>query len=114
MDAGARVYVLKDVPFPGYDVPRIAALTIRRNGDLDQLGVSPEKHQERNSELRQTFDEIARMGATVLDPCEYFLNSNRMYGVVKNGQVLFCDEHHLTVEGSRLLAPLFEPIFRLK
>ena len=114
MDAGAKVYVLKDVPFPGYDVPTIAALTVRRDGDLEQLTVSPEKHAQRNSALRQTFDDLAKMGATVLDPSECFLNSNRMYGLVRNGQVLFCDEHHLTVEGARLLAPLFEPIFRLK
>jgi hypothetical protein len=52
------------------------------------------------------------MGARILDPADYFLNPNNLYGVVKNQQVLYWDDNHLTVEGSMLLAPLFEQIFR--
>jgi peptidoglycan/LPS O-acetylase OafA/YrhL len=111
MDSGARVYVVKDVPNPGFDVPRIVAITAAHNGDLEQLGVTREKHQILNRELRQTFEQISQMGATVLDPADYFLNRNGLYGVVQNDRVLYWDSHHLTVEGSRLLAPLFEPVF---
>jgi hypothetical protein len=64
-----------------------------------------------NRDLRQTFEQISRMGATVLDPADYFLNRNGLYDVVRNDQVLYWDSNHLTVEGSRLLAPLFEPVF---
>jgi hypothetical protein len=111
LDLGARVYVVKDVPIPGFDVPRIAAVTAMRNGDLEQLGVTREEHQMSNRDLRQTFEQISQMGATVLDPADYFLNRNGIYGVVRNDQVLYWDSNHLTVEGSRLLAPLFEPVF---
>jgi peptidoglycan/LPS O-acetylase OafA/YrhL len=111
MDLGARVYVVKDVPNPGFDVPRIVALTAAHHGDLDQLGITREKYDMSNRDLLQTFDQISKMGATVLDPSDYFLNRNGLYGVVQNDQVLYCDSHHLTVEGSRLLAPMFEPVF---
>ena len=111
LDVGARVFVVKDVPVPGFDVPRIAAITAMHHGDLEQLGVTREQHQMSNRDLRQTFEQISQMGATVLDPADYFLNRNGIYGVVRNGQVLYWDSNHLTVEGSKLLAPLFEPVF---
>ncbi len=110
--SGARVYVLKDVPVPGFDVPRITAITALHHGDLDQLGITPEKYERSNGKFDQTFEQISRMGATVLDPTSYFLNRAGLYGVVQNGQVLYCDSHHLSVEGARLLEPLFEPVFR--
>lgn len=111
-DLGVRVYVLKDVPNPGFDVPRLVAATAMHNGDLEQLGLSREQFDISNRDLGQTFEQVAQMGATVLDPSNYFLNHKGVYGVVHNGQILYCDEQHLTVEGSRLLLPLFESIFR--
>jgi len=111
-DSGARVYVVKDVPQPGFNVPRIASLAVICNRDLDQLGITREKHQEADRELVGTFEQISQMGVTVLDPANYFLNRNSLYGVLRNDQILYCDEQHLTVEGSKILAPLFEPIFK--
>jgi hypothetical protein len=52
-----------------------------------------------------------QLGATVLDPADCFLNRNGHYDVVGDGQVLFWDSHHLALAGSRLLVPLFEPVF---
>ena len=114
MDAGAKVYVLRDVPHPGggVDVPRLAALTAMQNGDISSLGITPEKYQMAYREWNKAFDQISEMGATVLDPSGYFLNSQGLYGVMKHDEILFCDNHHLTVEGSRILTPLLEPIFR--
>ena len=114
MDSGAKVYVLKDVPCQDSDLPRLTAVAVMHHGDLEQLGITREQHQMSSPELRQTFEQISQMGATVLDPADYFLNRNGLYGVVKNDHVLYWDNNHLTVEGSRLLAPLFEPIFQTK
>ena len=112
MGLGTKVYVLEDVPYPNFDVPRLVAITSMRNGDLERLGLSKEKYCEVNCGLRETFDQITHIGATMLDPCDYFTNRNNIYGVIKNGQLLFCDRHHLSVEGAAMLAPLFEPILR--
>jgi peptidoglycan/LPS O-acetylase OafA/YrhL len=114
MDLGVKVYVLKDVPNPGFDVPRVTAVTAMHHSDLEQLGVTRNSYKTENEELRQTFEQISQMGATVLDPSDYFLNPKGLYGVVISDQVLYTDGHHLTVEGSRLLFPLFEPIFQTK
>ena len=113
MQAGARVYVVKDVPIPTFDVPRLASTTARYGGDVQKLGVTRERHAQLNRDLQQTFALISQMGATVLDPADYFLNRDGLYGVVKNDQVLYFYSDHLTLEGSLLLTPLLEPIFHI-
>ena len=114
MDSGAHVYVLKDVPEPGFDVPRVVTRTALRHGDFETLGLTREQHQQTNAALEQTFEQLAQMGATVLDPAKIFLNSRGIYGVIKNDKVLYFDTDHLTVEGAALLKPLFSPLFPAK
>ena len=112
VDTGARAWVLKDVPAPGFNAPRYVAFTALVHGDFEQLGITREQHQLAGRDMVTTFQQISRIdGATVLDPSPYFLNQKGLYGVVKDDQVLYIDGDHLTLEGSRLLTPLFEPIF---
>ena len=111
LNLGVHVYVLKDVPFPGFNAPRFVAITAMYNGDLNKLGLSPEQYRVRNRQFEETFVQIARMGATVLNPLDYFLNQNGVYGVVHHDELLYYDGQHLSEEGARLLAPLFGPIF---
>lgn len=112
MNSGAHVYVLKTVPIPGFDAPRLAAITALRGGDFETLGITKDQHQQSRAPLEQTFGQLAQMGATVLDPAELFLNSHGLYGVIKNDDVLYFDTDHLTVEGAALLKPLFKPLFQ--
>lgn len=111
--SNARVYVLKDIPDQKLDVPRIAALATKYGYNLDQIGISREEHHMANRQLLRAFERISQMGATVLDSADYFLNSKGLYGALNGDQVLYTDGNHLTVEGARLLAPLFEPIFHV-
>lgn len=113
-ETGAEVWVVKDVPTPGFDVPRIAALTALRGGDLDALGISKEQHEKEGAAMESTFATLAQMGAKIVDPAELFLNRPGHYGVLKNGQVLYHDSHHLSLEGAELLVPLFKPLFETK
>ena len=112
MKSGAKVYILKDVPTQAFNLATKTAFATLHNGSLEQIGITPKQHQEANKEMAETFNQASKMGATILDPADYFLNGNGLYGIVKNDQVLYWDSSHLTVEGSRLLAPLFEPIFK--
>lgn len=111
-ETGTRVYVLKDVPTPGFDVSRFAALTTLHQGNLAELGVPAEQYQMAGQDLNPTFSELACMGATLLDPAGCLPRHDGRYDVIQGGQLLYWDSHHLTVEGSRLLTPLFEPIFQ--
>jgi len=110
--AGASVYVIKDVPSPGYYVPRVAALTILHRGDLSRLEVSPADYSAKNHDYEPIFAHVAESGATILDPTKFLLNGNGRYDVIRDDKVLYFDYGHLTVEGSELLTPMFEPVFR--
>jgi hypothetical protein len=112
LDLGAKVYVVKDVPLPHFDVPRVVAMKALFGGDLDTLGVMPARLEKETRNMAETFDRISQMGATVLDPTGFFLNRKGIYGVIKDDQVLYMDGGHLTVEGARLLAPLFKPVIQ--
>jgi hypothetical protein len=114
MASGAAVYVVKDVPRPGFDVPTLAALTVMHHGDLARLAISPEKYRERNHDYEFIFNHLSKMGAHILDTPKYFLNANGLYDVVRDDKALYCDDGHLTVEGSKLLSPMFEPLFLTK
>jgi len=114
MNLGTRVYVLKDVPTQANDLANLTALAALHDYSLEALGVTPDKHRLANDDFATVFDQISQMGATVLDPADYFLNHSGLYGVVRNDQILYWDSHHLTVEGSKLLVPLFEPILHSK
>jgi peptidoglycan/LPS O-acetylase OafA/YrhL len=113
-NSGARAFVLKDVPWQDRDLTRLVSVAVLHDGDLEPVGVSRQSYQAANVELNQTFAQLSEMGATVLDPADYFLNNKGLYGIVKNNQVLYWDYHHLTVEGAEVLAPLFEPMFQTK
>lgn len=112
MKSGARVYVLKDVPKPGFDVPRITALNALRGVDLEALGLTQEQHQKSEAALEPTFGELAKMGATVMDAADLFLTSRGNYRIIKDGKLLYFDSNHLTLEGAALLVPLFRPLFQ--
>ena len=112
LKSGARVYVLKDVPHPGFDVPRLVAINAMHGMDLSLLGTSASAYAAMNKPMDESFNQLSKIGATVLDPTTYFTNSHGLYDVVKDDQVLYWDNDHLTVEGAALLAPMFEPIFR--
>ncbi len=109
---GARVYLVKDVPEPGFEVPRVIALRALGGGTLDTLGTTPAQHLRAHAPLQSTFDQLARAGAILLDPAPAFLAPGGSYRVIKDDQVLYFDTNHLTVEGAALLTPLFQPLFQ--
>jgi peptidoglycan/LPS O-acetylase OafA/YrhL len=112
LGSGAKVYVLKDVPGPNFDAPQVVAITALYGGDLKSLGLTPAQLEAETQNMAGTFDQISQMGATVFDPARFFLNQEGIYCVVKDDQVLYMDGSHLTVEGARLLAPLFKPVIQ--
>ena len=112
MASGAAVYLVKDVPQPGFNVPRLAAATLLRHGDLGQLRVPAGDYAAMFQRYEPIFDHLSRLGANILDGSKYFLNPNGFYDVIRNGQALYCDGNHLTVAGAKQLVPLFEPLFR--
>ena len=114
MTSGAHVYLLKDVPDTGFDVPRFATLTALRHGSLAKLSIPAEKYAADNHNYEPIFNHLSQMGVTILDTPKYFLNGDGRYDVIRNGKLLYSDNAHLTAEGAKLLAPMFEPLFHTR
>jgi peptidoglycan/LPS O-acetylase OafA/YrhL len=108
--AGIKIFLVKDVPNFDFDPPRAAALTTMHGGAVETLGLPKQEHQRVTQHLDALFQKMAAAGVTVLDPCPYLLDSKGIYRIERNDELLYVDSHHLSVEGSRLLAPLFEPV----
>jgi hypothetical protein len=102
---------MRDIPKQPNNVALKTALAVLNHGDLEQIGITPKDHQEANRTMDDVFIRISKMGATVLDPANYFLNRNGLYGIVKDNEVLYVDGQHLSVEGAKVLLPLFQPVF---
>ena len=108
---GASVYVVKDVPRPDFDVPRLAALAVVQHSDLATLNTAPAKYDRDNSAWPALSAAAREAGATVLDSGPCLLNGQGQYDIMRDDKLLYYDNHHLTVAGARVLTPLFEPLF---
>jgi len=108
---GAEVFVLKDVPDQGLNVPIVAALMAQYHGNPNGLGITQDAHNAANSSTMAAFDAIAALGGSVVDIALPFLNSEGIYTAVLNDRSLYTDGNHLSVSGARILSPIIEPIF---
>jgi peptidoglycan/LPS O-acetylase OafA/YrhL len=84
IDLGAKVYVLKDVPTQADQLPERVAFAVLHNGDLEDIGITPEQYQSDNRDFDLIFDQISQEGATVLAPADYFRNSKGLYPYFPN------------------------------
>lgn len=112
VDSGAKVYLLEDVPKPGFDAARAGAEMAMAGRDINTLTFSSAKYEAERHNLEPAFEMARNSGAVLLDPSPYFAAPDNRYHAAKDGELLYWDDNHLTVEGSRALQPLFEPMFR--
>lgn len=106
-----HVYVLKDVPAANFDVPRFVTLALLRNQDVSKLEISPAKYAADNQEYESILKKLSNLGATVLDPSQYFLNARGCYDFVRDHKLLYRDDNHLSFDGAHFLVPMLEPVF---
>jgi len=114
-NAGTRVWIVLDVPEVPFDVPKALALhkmLPRLSQDPRQYATTRATHLKNNRVLIQLIPQIEQAGATVLDPSPFLFDSTEHTLIEKNGQILYRDAHHLTIEGTLRLKPLFAPVFK--
>jgi hypothetical protein len=110
--AGARVFLMKDVPKQKYDVPRVLATAARFGKDTRQLGLSINEHRARTAFVSELFDGLASPSVILLDPTTMLTNEAGLCRAEMDGRALYFAQHHLTIHGEMQLQPLFEPIFQ--
>jgi hypothetical protein len=65
----------------------------------------------RQAHVFPLLDELDALPGVVLLRPDTILCDEMRCGVTRDGLPLYFDSHHLTLRGSALLEPLFEPIF---
>ena len=113
--AGARIWIMRQVPQQLCDnVPAALAVAVMFHlGDAENYGIPLAEHLKDYRFQDAIFEGLDKEpGVTVLNPTPFFVKSDRICRVAKNGRALYVDGHHLTVSGAMELRPLFEPIFK--
>jgi peptidoglycan/LPS O-acetylase OafA/YrhL len=105
--AGKKIVIVASVPEIGWPVPAVLA----REKLADKMRIAPpstDAYLQRQKFVLSTFDQLRRSdGVTMVYPHEVLCRSGAC-AVSLNGIPLYRDEHHLSVYGARLLAPLFQ------
>jgi hypothetical protein len=107
---GKQVIIVAAVPEIGWPVPAVLARrALAENTDGVAPGVGA--YLSRQKFVLDTFASMRqRFGATVLYPHSVLCGTGSCQ-VALNGIPLYRDEHHLSVQGARLLVPLLEREF---
>ena len=113
--AGAKVWILKDVPNHEMIVPRALALHAVLPAffpDPQLVASTSVDHRKATAVMDSFTSDLVESGATVIDPAPLLLNDNGRHLVVDGDICLYGDVgHHLSIEGALRLVPLFEPLF---
>jgi peptidoglycan/LPS O-acetylase OafA/YrhL len=112
-EAGARIWIMKQVPRPGWNVPQALTSAVIFGRNPEALGLSLSAHREASQLQSPIFEGLTNKfsGVSVLDPTDLFVAGSGRCRVVVSGKPLYWDDHHLSVAGAMLLRPLFEPIY---
>jgi peptidoglycan/LPS O-acetylase OafA/YrhL len=110
--AGARAWIVLEVPDTGYDVPiRLARRLIQGEGAIGIEGPTRAGHDERGRWLGAIVERLGeRHRLRTIDPADRLCDATRCLAA-EGGAPLYRDDNHLSALGARRLAPLMRGIF---
>ncbi len=108
-----KIYIMRQVPKPRWEVPRALAITVLKGQDADRVGISLEEYRKEFERQNPAFQGISKEfpSVAILDPTECFVNQRQLCRLEENGAALYCDDSHLSSAGAAVLRPLFDSIF---
>ena len=107
-DAGAHVIIMLDVADQGVEVPVALAQKAYWELPVSDVGVTVDSGQRLNEEVNAIIADVAKGKATIIEPADTFVDDKGKWQMVIDGEVMFRDAHHLTIEGSLKLEPVFK------
>lgn len=111
VQAGIKVVIVRDVAAQKGNVPFMLSWAVRLGRNYEKIGVSLEDHLTKNKILHEIFNSLKNENVVVLDPAAYFVDGMGFWPAQISGQSMYTDQHHLTIEGSIRLTPMFEKMF---
>jgi peptidoglycan/LPS O-acetylase OafA/YrhL len=112
--AGARIWIMEDVPTQPFDVPKRLASASERALDIDSLGLAISVHRTQNAYVNSVFAKLAGPSVLVVDPMPALSNRNGLSVIARDGRTLYFDRHHLSTYGATQLQPLLVAALRSK
>ena len=111
--AGTHVVLVRDVArFSGETDPTmLLSLAVQQGRDVSAIGVPGKEYTARNRRCNAMLDRCAGAGVTIIDPAPALVDGNGMWRAEFDGAAMYRDSHHLSVEGSLRVAPLFANFF---
>ncbi len=109
-EAGARVWIMKDVPVQPVDVPKAMAIALRK-GSSGDVGITKANYLISSGLEDEMLRAAATNGATILNPEPYFFRNRETCLLMSSGYPLYSDNNHVSNRGAMMLMDLFDPIF---
>ncbi|MCX6966284.1 MAG: acyltransferase family protein [Verrucomicrobia bacterium] len=109
--AGAKVWIFKEVPTYDIDIPRALTKACIKGESLDQIGMTEQEYSAHSQMENRLLDLAARQGASILDPKTIFFNGSGYCKVADSGFSIYRDTGHLSGKGALLFRPLFTGIW---
>ena len=108
-----KVALMDDVPFQPKSVPETVILAGSRGIDPNTLGPRREAQQTLTRRIDDLIQQAIEGTSVVhLDPDPILLDEKTdRFALLRDGKILFTDQHHLSPNGTRQVRPLLEPFF---
>jgi hypothetical protein len=112
LELDRKVVVVAPLPEIGYDVPSASFIATRTGRDINELiAPSLEGYLARNQRTFLILEEFKeKYGIQVIEPWKALCTEGECR-VVINNIPLYNDDDHLSIFGSELVTPIFDPLF---
>ncbi len=112
LELDRNVVVVAPLPEIGYDVPSANFIASQTGRDINEL-IAPSLDEyfarnQRTFAILKLFEE--KYGIQIIEPWKAFCTEGKCRAVI-NEIPLYNDDDHLSVFGSELIAPIFDPLF---
>jgi peptidoglycan/LPS O-acetylase OafA/YrhL len=107
---GAKVWILKTVPFQPVDVRMALAKAVLKGSSAD-VGVTRANYTDASRLEDENLAPAVLNGAVILNPSPFFFDNRERCLLESSGSLLYRDNNHLSPSGAMLLSQLFLPIF---
>jgi peptidoglycan/LPS O-acetylase OafA/YrhL len=108
--AGMQVVIVPEVCDQKCNVPLKLSIAARWHQDVSKFGVPNSEHVASVSRITEVFrrlDSVHGDHLSLLDPTPFLVDETDLWRSEFNGIPMYRDDHHLSVEGSLRLQPLF-------
>lgn len=107
---GIQVWIVREVPFQGVDVPHELTKRALKSQEVSGLGVTTEQHHDRQKVINEIFRELESEGVKFLDPAPN-LCFDGFCPAALGGRALYRDDDHLSVDGALSVREMLRPVF---